>query len=681
MIERKDNNSPAFLHGGGEMGDLIRSHDWASTDLGPTENWPQSLKTVLGIILNSRFPKFLFWGPDLMGFYNDAYRPSLGQDGKHPTILGMKGEFAWPELWDIIKPMINEVMNGGESTWSEDQLLPFYRNGKIEDIYWTFSYSPVYDESGNIGGVLTTCTETTEKVNSLTKLAEINDQLNFAIDATELGTWDLNPFTNKFTGNNRLKEWFGLAPDDEIELKHAVAVIEESQREKVTATIEKALDFNSGGLYDIEYDIINLITNQPRTVRARGRAWFNDDKIAYRFNGTLQDVTAQAVARMKMEESEKQFRNFADTIQNLAWTANAHGSIYWYNQRFYDYTGATFDEIKEFGWQKVHHPDHLQQVLEFAQVAWTKDEVWELTFPLRRHDGEYRWFLTRAYPEKNAAGEIERWIGTNTDITEQKMSSAELEKKVKERTEELDAKNIQLELSNAELASFNYIASHDLKEPLRKIQTFSRRILEVENLSEQTRHYFDRIIASGDRMHNLIESLIDFSRASTSELIFNASDLNTIVEEAITDLEVVIHEKRAVIEYANLPTINGAYIQLSQLFTNLIENSIKYSRPDVNPIVKITSEMVNGSAIDNPSADKRKEYHKIKIVDNGIGFDETYVNKIFQLFQRLHHQNEYSGTGIGLAIVKKIVTNHDGFIIAQGEPNVGATFTIYFPVE
>src|ERR1700704_1585725 len=142
-----------FLSGGGEMGALTRAKDWGTTPLGPAELWPRSLRTTLGILLNSRFPMFLWWGPQLICFYNDAYRPSLGQKGKHPVILGLRAEEAWPEVWDIIKPLIDQVLKGGEATWSEDQLIPIYRNSKIEDVYWTFSYSPVNDESGEVAGI------------------------------------------------------------------------------------------------------------------------------------------------------------------------------------------------------------------------------------------------------------------------------------------------------------------------------------------------------------------------------------------------------------------------------------------------------------------------------------------------------------------------------------------------
>jgi two-component system sensor histidine kinase VicK len=169
-----------YLDGGGEMGQLTREFDWSKTVLGKPESWPQSLLTAVSIILNSKFPMFIWWGPELIQFYNDAYRPSLGNDGKHPTALGQRGEDCWQEIWPVIKPLIDQVLAGGEATWSEDQLIPIYRNNKLEDVYWTFSYSRINDESGQVGGVLVICNETTEKVLTYNALKESKKEVEQA---------------------------------------------------------------------------------------------------------------------------------------------------------------------------------------------------------------------------------------------------------------------------------------------------------------------------------------------------------------------------------------------------------------------------------------------------------------------------------------------------------------------
>lgn len=166
-----------FLQGGGEMGALTRAYPWDDTSIGSPTHWPQSLRTTISIVLNSCFPMFLFWGPELLCFYNDAYRPSLGNNGKHPNALGKPALEIWPEIWPVIKPLIDQVMAGGPAVYREDQLIPIYRNGHLEDVYWTFSYSPVRDESNKVAGVLVTCTETTEKVMQLATVVEFSKEL------------------------------------------------------------------------------------------------------------------------------------------------------------------------------------------------------------------------------------------------------------------------------------------------------------------------------------------------------------------------------------------------------------------------------------------------------------------------------------------------------------------------
>lgn len=289
-----------YLQGGGEMGRLIRGFDWSKTILGPPENWSQSLLTTISIILNSRFPMFLWWGPELIQFYNDAYRPSLGQNGKHPKALGQRGAECWQEIWPIIKPLIDQVMNGGESTWSENQLIPIYRNNKLEDVYWTFSYSKVLDETGS-GGVLVICNETTEQVQSYKNIEAAKNELEFAVEAADLGTWDLDPSTNTFIGNHRLKKWFGLDDHEEIDLDTAFESIIPEDRDRVTAAINKAVQKGSDGHYNVIYTILSR-DGTRRIIEATGRAKFDTEGKAHQFNGILQDVTEEYQLQVRKDE-------------------------------------------------------------------------------------------------------------------------------------------------------------------------------------------------------------------------------------------------------------------------------------------------------------------------------------------------------------------------------------------
>ncbi len=247
----------------------------------------------------------------------------------------------------------------------------------------------------------------------------------------------------------------------------------------------------------------------------------------------------------------------------------------------------------------------------------------------------------------------------------------------------LAAKNIELQNQNAELASFSYIASHDLQEPLRKIQTFASRLIQKErsSLSENGKDYFNRITDAAARMQTLIEALLTYSRTNTADIIFTSTDLNTLLEEVKRNFHEDIKEKKVVIESVALPTLKIVPVQFLQLFSNIIANAIKYRKPDIAPHIKITADIVSAADINTSSALPKLKYWKISIADNGIGFDPQHESKVFELFQRLHGKSEYEGTGIGLAICKKIMQNHKGIINAIGKPGEGATFNIYMPVN
>lgn len=673
-----------FLTGGGEMGKLTREKDWRQTPLGDPENWPQSLCTSLGIILQSRFPMFLWWGPDLICFYNDAYRPSLGQDGKHPSILGMKAIDAWPEIWDTIKPLIDKVLQGNESIWFEDLLVPIYRNGKIEDVYWTFSYSPVIDEFGKPAGVLVTCNETTDKVNNLKLLEESNEQLQFAIEATELGTWDYDPATNKLTGNERSKEMFGLPPKAEIELPLAMVVIAEKDRQRVINAVQHAMQYVSGGRYDIEYTLIHVANGNERIVRAKGRAWFNDEKKCYRFNGTLQDITSEALAIKKIEESEKQFRMMAETLPEIAWVASPEGTYSFYNKKFYEYTGLSMEEAAtDWKWESIVHPDMFEmRNKRWEQCLQTGEDFYFESLLKRHSDQTYRWHISRATAIKNDKEEITLWAGTSSDIHEQKLFTRELESQVKQRTKALIDTVINLQHSNENLEQFASIASHDLQEPLRKIQTFATLLEQrYENdIPGEAKVFIDKIKNSSERMSMLIRDVLNFSKITQVQNPFVSTDLNEILDNVLKDFELLIQEKNVVINKENLPRIDAIPIQINQLFYNLLSNAFKFSNSDVKPVIHITCKRMLPKDL-KKYADLKPTHHyyQITFTDNGIGFDPQFAEDVFLIFHRLNDNQKYSGTGIGLALCKKIVENHHGKMYATGKENDGASFYIILP--
>lgn len=279
-----------------------------------------------------------------------------------------------------------------------------------------------------------------------------------------------------------------------------------------------------------------------------------------------------------------------------------------------------------------------------------------------------------------------------TDLTEKKRH----EEVIAHYNLQLAAKNQELENQNGELASFTYVASHDLQEPLRKIQTFSSRILEKEEerFSAEGRDYFVRMRSAASRMQKLIEALLSYSRTSTSRLASRPTDLNSVVEEVRKNLLDDLHGKDFLLESTKLPVLNLVPLQFHQLLVNLVANSIKYSKPGLPAHIKISANLLAtpsdlrivppdilpvGEQASDMDEQQPGKYWKIDIEDNGIGFKQEYAERIFELFQRLHGRAEYEGTGVGLAICRKIVQNHRGSIKAYGRPGIGATFSIFLP--
>lgn len=319
--------------------------------------------------------------------------------------------------------------------------------------------------------------------------------------------------------------------------------------------------------------------------------------------------------------------------------------------------------------QYVHKSDrHI--VVNETQNAIHKQTISDSFFRIIRADGALRYFHSTGRVITDPKG-AKTFIGIYRDITEKQLRSIALKKQ-----------NAQLEESIKELSSFNYVASHDLQEPLRIIQTYISRIdqKEKDNLSETGVTYFNRIRASANRMQVLINDLLLFSRTNKIEEEFEKTDFNDSLQIAKEELAQIIEEKQAVIEAVDLPTLKVIPHQIQQLFINIIGNSLKYAKDDAPPVITITCEKVDSSQYPFLSKGISEHFCKICFTDNGIGFEQEFAENVFVLFKRLHHKNEYHGTGIGLAICKKIAENHSGFITAESKSDIGTTIKVFFPL-
>lgn len=351
-----------------------------------------------------------------------------------------------------------------------------------------------------------------------------------------------------------------------------------------------------------------------------------------------------------LRESEKKFRTLAESSPEKVWSCNPDGTLIYRNQNMQQYMGQVSDLAG------ITHPD------DAAITAITTGEPYEIESRLRRYDGEYRWHLTRAIPERDDEGKIISWIGTCTDIHHQKVFSEELERKVQERT-------LDLIKTNNELQQYAYVASHDLQEPLRKISFFSellKRKLSTED--EVVQNYTDKLSTSAERMRTLINDLLNFSYLSNSAMVYEKTNINYIIRDVIADFELLITEKEATLTCDEFPVIEAIPLQMRQLFSNLISNALKFTTKDRPPIVTIKAVALDEHQI------------KIEVKDNGIGFSDKHSEKIFEIFQRLNNRKSYAGTGIGLALCRKIADNHNGEISATATENEGAVFNVILPL-
>ena len=537
------------------------------------------------------------------------------------------------------------------------------------------------------------------------------------------------------------------------------------------------------------------------------------------FMVVAQEITHQVLSRKKVEESETRFRLLADAMPQFVWAGDSNGNLYYFNQAVYDYSGLTAETITQSGWIEIVHPDDREENLQKWKHSVETGEDFVFHHRFKNKKGDYRWQLSRATPQKDSQGNIQMWIGTSTDIHDQKLFEEELKDSVSKSNEEIESsrqeilrsaerlsavfnhsqsgmftfspvknkqgevidfrfvitnpafaayvgqtpeilngelgskwfpgyltngvfdmykltyitgetqrkdvhyhvdqhdlyldlmstkvdeevlvtftdytplKRAQLQLekyvqelkhSNANLEEFAYAASHDMKEPIRKIHFFTDRLKnQLEGrMTEEEKSTFLRIEKASTRMGNLIDDLLLYSHVTQRPLEKEAIDLNVKLSRVMEDLELDIQQTGTHVYFKDLPTIYGYRRQLQQLFQNLITNAIKYRKPGETPTIFISSEEINkNTAAMLGLSNSHKRYYKIKVKDNGIGFDQSDADRIFQMFQRLHGNSEYKGTGVGLAIAKKVVENHGGKIIAVSNPGQGAEFNIYLPAE
>ncbi len=428
---------PSFLSGGGDVGALMRAHDWSDSPLGPPELWPQSLRSVVGLLLNSKFPMFVAWGEELGFLYNDAYADILG--AKHPQALGKRFFDIWSEIWPDILPLIEAAMSG-EAIYRENLPLRMNRRGYDEDTWFTFSYSPVRDESGKVAGMYCACTETTANVLAERLLRESEARFRNMADNAPVMTWVTDPSGACTYLNARWYEFTGQTPDKAEGFGWLDAVHPEDRG----WSGETFLNANAKReAFRLEY----------RLRRADGVYRWAIDAASPRFDeagtflgfvGSVFDIDDRREIEGRLGESEARLRTITNAVPAFVWFATPDGHIQYLNDRWYEYTGQTIDEALPDGWAQALHPDDVERTAAAWERARARGASYEIEMRYRRRDGAYRWYVARAEPLRDATGAIASWFGTSADIHERKLAEARLrelnetlEQRVAERTADL----------------------------------------------------------------------------------------------------------------------------------------------------------------------------------------------------------------------------------------------------
>ena len=519
---------------------------------------------------------------------------------------------------------------------------------------WAYSRAiPILDRDGEIVEWFGAASDVTKRKEAEETLRESEEHLRSALDAAGMGRWRADLLTGRGTRDANLNQILGLrAVETTQPIGDRFRLVHPDDKPAAIAVWQRAVE--TKGVYENEFRVIRegggevWLRETGQFVEGQGRATGS-------MTGLTQDITRRKAAEEALRESEARFRMLADNMSQLAWTCDELGNVNWYNRRWLDYTGLTFEQMSDWGWMKVHHPDHVDRVVASVTRSRESGEFWEDTFPLRGADGEYRWFLSRAFPIRNERGEVVRWFGTNTDVTELRETQAALREADRRKDE------------------FLAMLAHELRNPLAPIlsglellQTTGEQrpdFAEVRGMMErQTRH----LIA-------LVDDLLDVSRITRNRLELRKRHVNLadVIRSAVEASHPFMVERKHRLA-VSIPdrdiTVDVDPHRLAQVVANLLNNAAKYTPQDGS--VALTAEQAGKDLI-------------LSVKDTGVGIRADMLDRIFEMFAQADPPAEMgqAGLGIGLTLVKRLVELHAGTIEAHsGGYGGGSEFVVRLPV-
>lgn len=526
-----------------------------------------------------------------------------------------------------------------------------------------FCLTPVRDQNGTVRLLIPSGVDITDRELAIERYKNSEERLRLAAEATGLGTYDYDPGSKHLYWSPEVKRIFGLEESVRPTPELVANLVYPADRPAYQEFIESTLAVGSPGNHELTFRCMRT-DGEIRWVRDVGKTFYSGDgrqRRPVRIVGTLQDVTERKRAEASIEESELRFRTLADNMSQFAWIADRNGEITWYNKRWFEYTGSDLDSMRGWGWTAVHHPDHLQRVVEKIRHSFETGDEWEDTFPLRSKDGEYRWFLSRAIPIRNSVGQIVQWFGTNTDVTELREIEQEL-------------RLAQRHAEQASEAKSNFLAnmSHEIRSPMTAIIGY----LDLLSVStDEDRERIEIIKRNSNYLLTLINDILDLSKIESGHMSLDPTPCSpaSLTKEVVHLMRVPAEEKsiELTVEFrTSIPeTIEIDAVRLRQILINLVGNAIKFTeRGSVRVVV---------------SYEKRFRHLNWEVIDTGIGIHPEQQQRVFQAFEQADASTvrKYGGSGLGLAISAQLAKLFGGSIAIASVPGEGSSFRLILPIK
>ncbi len=594
-----------------------------------------------------------------------------------------------------LEKLLDEVFNTGNTFSAQAVPINLPRNNKIETVYLNFIYEALRESGDKITGIIAVGNDVTEQVLSKQKIEEVVEKVKHSEQEVrsivESAPFPIGVYVgeklNILLANKSIMDVWGKGYD--VIGKSYIEILPELKGQNIVEQILSVL--HTGVPFHAKNQRVDLDVDgqlKPFWFNYSFTPLFDGNRKVYGVMNTAADVTDLNLAKQSVEISEKNFRNVIihAPVAMCLLKGPAH-VVEIANEMMIHLWGKAYEKVMN---KPIFEalPDARAQGLEklLADVYNTGEAFHGTEIPVNlerngKIDTVYQNFVYDPY--RDSEGNVIGVLAISVDVTAQVEARHKIEEKVTERTKELAKANDSLKKSNAELAQFAYIASHDLQEPLRKIKTFAHLLHETsaKDLNEQSLRYLEKISNSTTRMNALIRDVLVYSQVIQDKNLMEKVDLNNVLRNVREDLELLIEQKQADIHISQLPIITAVPLQMTQLFGNLLGNALKFTRPNTKPVIHITSRLAADQEIEQMNLKSSYQYYKIEVRDNGIGFKTENAEQIFNIFQRLHNKTEYEGTGIGLALCKKIALNHQGEITAKESTVEGAVFQVYLPTS